>query len=214
VKNIIDDFHRDSREEWFDSHEELVEHYRRHFDSILKGSFGKLNFKYTYRVLLEAKADFDRHAVSICRDLLEADDDVLENIMRYLNCRFVDFSDEFRDRTEKFDYDILQWRKDAFKKPLQEYGRRASYRFHLDPAHEAALKKYLEQFGQDDLNLTLRKMTEYVKVNDLFYKVEEADEAAPAAEASAGQPSFNEHVPTDPGANKKPRWSDPLGLDS
>ncbi len=214
VRSIIDDFHRDSREEWFDSHEELVEHYRRHFDSILKGSFGKLNFKYTYRVLLEAKSDFDRHAVSICRDLLEVDDDVLANIMRYLNCRFVDFSDEFKDRTVEFDYDILQWRRDAFKNPLQDYGRKVSYRFHLDPAHEAALKKYLEQFGQDDLNLTLRKMTEYVKINDLFYKVEKVGEAAPAAGVSAEQRSFNEHVPMDPKANKKPRWSDPLGLDS
>jgi len=175
VKIILEDFYKDSKEEWFDSHQELKEYYLKNFDHIAKGSFGKLNYKYTYRILLEAREAFDSYLYLLSKSLLKTDSLALRNIMKFLSASFIDFNGGFKEKIVGFDYDILQWKMDSYRRPIEEYEKKVKYRFYLDKKLEDSLNKSLKQFKSKNLNLTLRKMTEYLNTNDLFYRIEKVN---------------------------------------
>ncbi len=188
VAQLLNDFQADASSEWFESHEACIEHYSvpENFDNLLKGGFGKLNFVYTCRVLSECKTEFDVYIASValnCLSDLNRDSDyenTLKDIMLFTGNRFVDFAEELEPDFEKkvrVSSDVLAWKTDAYSRPLREYqsGEGIEYNFFLSQDQFEALNQTLRQFKQEDLNLTLRKMMEYMKRSDLFYNVERAE---------------------------------------
>lgn len=183
VKNLIDNFIKDSYLEWSDSKEELVKYYSNaeNFKSIITGGFGKLNYKYTYKVLIECKEDFDNYLYAVALNLLNQDGNndaenilILKDIFTFMKYSCIDFKKRLSSINEKnleFSYDIMNWKNNIYSKKLNEYKSKIVYKFYLPDSQLTALNKIYHQFEQDDLNLTLRKMVEYMKIKDLFYQV-------------------------------------------
>ncbi len=185
VKKVFDDFMKEAYCEWFETKDELEAHYSKpeNFEFISQGGFGKLNYKYTYRILLECKNDFDEYIFLIAKDVLkektkigEAAKAYLEEILAYTKNAFIDlsklFNDEMIEKTVEFKYNILKWKKDAYQKPLYEYKRPVILRFLVPDEQKRALGNLYEQFRSPDVNQTLRKIAECVKEKDLFCRVE------------------------------------------
>ena len=55
LKAFIDEFNQEARQEWFDSPEELFEHYENNFSDLIDHGFVKLNYKYLAKLLLDKK---------------------------------------------------------------------------------------------------------------------------------------------------------------
>ena len=66
------EFDFDSRTEWFESREDLVRHYSKedNFRDLTNGSFGKMNFKYTFKALIDCPNEFDVYLAQIVKELL------------------------------------------------------------------------------------------------------------------------------------------------
>ncbi len=188
VERILNDFAREAREEWFPDREALVSHYSKPhvFKELAAGSFGKLNFKYMFRFLLECRADFDRYLRGTTLALLERSgrsghhfQAELEEVMHYLAEAFVDFSrweqELEREKTVEFSYDLLAWRNDDCSQPLHNYPRPGlRLRFSLDEFQYQTLNNRLASYRQNDLNQSLRKMVEYMNHRHLLYQVDYA----------------------------------------
>ncbi len=184
VKKMFNDFRKEMYEEWFDSREELVKHYfkQSNFDSLTKGSFGKLNYKYTYRFLLECKSDFDSYIFKVAEEILgeknRLDDKMkkqLHNLFKFSKNIFIDFREDIdkipKEKILEFDYDIIRWKKEAFIKPLQNYQKKIKLKFIIPEDQIIKLKELFRQFRGEDINQTLRKMVEYTNEKILFYNV-------------------------------------------
>ncbi len=185
VKELLDDFMKDTYTEWFDTKEDLFGYYSipENFEKISKGMFGKLNFKYTYRILLECKTDFDEYllktALTLFRNLGKTGKEheaQLKEILKYIKTSYIDFSkglETAEGTSVLFEYDILKWKKDAYRKALSGYSTGGTkYVFSLPEAQKTKLRKLYTQYKGADANQTLRKMAEYMNERDLFYKVD------------------------------------------
>lgn len=185
IKTILNDFIKESYDEWFNSREEIFEYYVRpeNFENLKKGGFGKLNYKYTYKILLEHKNDFDEYLYGMLRDMLETRRPIaldakeqIEDLFNYTRNISIDFRDFVNDRIKNkvivFKYDILAWIKEHHQKSLKEFRSPGiKLRFSLPKEQAKALKELCSQFQGVDLNQTLRKMSEYINEKDLFNKV-------------------------------------------
>src|SRR3989338_1418096 len=185
IKMILNDFIKESYGEWFDSKEEISRHYAspKNFENLKKGGFGKLNYKYMYRILLECKNDFDEYLYSVLQNTLVAkgisNTDIKEQIndlFNYTRNAFINFKAFFnncaKDEIIEFSYDILEWKKKYNQKALREF-KSPGIKLKFVPSKEQkqVLKKLCSQFEGVDLNQTLRKMSEYINEKDLFNKV-------------------------------------------
>jgi radical SAM superfamily enzyme YgiQ (UPF0313 family) len=197
VRRLFSDFQADAKGECFDTYEELRSYYSdsRRFEEIMGGGFGKLNYKYTFRVLCDMRDAFDEYLRSVARKMISVKASgcveasaMAEDIIRYTKDCYVDFDPNMRFVSEKYasyGYDILAWERDNYSAPLLNYrGRQAvRYRFRVSKDQREALESGLRQFAHPDRNVTLRKMSEYIKKSDLFYSVSHCDKKEAAAAA-------------------------------
>lgn len=183
VRGLFAEFMDEAKGEWFESEEELREYYSQgeNFAKLEDGHRGKLNGKYIFRTLVESKTEFERHVLDTAAGYSEglaAKRHVLEEIVRFLNALTVDFSrrpEEMHERRElRFGYDIMQWRRSGYETDLEEMcdGGGVVYRFELPGDRKAALDKLAAQYRHRNRNVTLRKMAEFMTVNDFFYDVQ------------------------------------------
>jgi radical SAM superfamily enzyme YgiQ (UPF0313 family) len=187
VKVLLSDFEEEARNECFDSQKELFDYYSReeNFEKIMKGAFGKLNYKYMFRVLCGDRGEFDIHLADTSKKMLvekleanrrKAACDIVDNLIRYMRNICVDFDDNLvfkKEKRSRFNYDIASWKKDCFEKPLAEYHKSegTSYLFYMPDEQYEALTDSIRQFRHHDRNVTLRKMSECIRKTDLLYKV-------------------------------------------
>lgn len=184
IKKIFNDFEKEMYEEWFDKRKNLVEYYSKpkNFEFISKGGFGKLNYKYAYRFLLECKSDFDSYIFKTAEKLLrerrkfnDKKRKQLLDLLKFSRNIFIDFRQDIeeipREKILEFDYDIIKWKKEGFNKPLKDYSKKINIRFIISEEQIIKLKELLEQFKGKDMNQTLRKMVGYTNEKILFYAV-------------------------------------------
>ncbi len=193
IVKLVKEFDEESKSEWFLTREELVEHYSKpeNFKDIQNGSFDKLHFKYGFKTLLECPDEFDFYMGQVAKDLIsrkdvkvdykKAVDELIkfENMFR-ISFKNLDISKEFEVETEKFGefgYDILRWKQNAYEGSLHDHDMKQNvkYRFYLPQNQVDSLKTYINQFKNINPLFTLRKMSEYMGVSDLFYRVESKD---------------------------------------
>ena len=190
VQKLLGEFDKDSKGEWFSTRQGLVEHYGKpeNFEDLKNGGFGKLNFKYTFKTLLECPKEFDEYIIKIAEELISRKNpsvnfkQAVRDIVKFESMSRVDFynfdlSKKFILEPEKygtFNYDILSWKKDSCYGNLHDYAVKEpiTYKFHLPQNQIEALHNNLNQFKNVNPNFTLRKMSEYMRISDLFYKVE------------------------------------------
>lgn len=187
VDLLFSNFEREARDEFFDTPEELFDYYsdEEMFEGIIKGGFPKLNYKYMFDVVFNYRDEFDIHVSDTAKNMLgerlkgEAEEtaySIVDNLVRYMRFIYVDFNENLDFDEEKgatFDYDILSWEKDGYNEALADYRRPegVSYRFYTPDEQYNALKTSIRNFRYEDRNATLRKMSEYMKKADLFYRV-------------------------------------------
>jgi len=191
IQELMEEFNHDSRSEWFNSVNELVEHYSRPeiFKDICEGGFGKLNFKYIFKILIECSTEFDQYIKYIAKKMMPEEmykEEELNEIIKFEKLLRINFGDinldkEFsieKERYGEFNYDILKWKKDNYKKNLRDYYVEVpiKYLFYMPDDQLYAISNNINQFKNKNLNLTLRKMSELMRTSDLFYKIRPLDQ--------------------------------------
>lgn len=188
VSYLFNDFERESQGEWFNTREELFDYYSKkdNFDTIMRGEFGKLNYKYMFKVLCECRRDFDVHLGYVAKKMLDREvttvaekqtaHNIVDNLIRYMRGICVEFDANLnfpKHKTDRFDYDILSWQQSSYKGSLADYHKveGVAYRFTMSGEQYKGLSGNIRQFRHADRNVTLRKMSEYIRKVDLFYKV-------------------------------------------
>lgn len=142
-----------------------------------------MNYKYTYRFLLECKESFDKYLFKIAYDMaasrnkaIAGTKEEVADLLRFTSEIMINFSMLLKKiKDEKiviFEHDILKWKSQGYKDELSEYKSSVKLRFYIPKEQSDALKELYNQFKGSDMNQTIRKMVEYMHEKDLFYKVD------------------------------------------
>lgn len=151
VKNIFQDFKQEAEAEWFDSSEALYNYYSQpeKFDWLRKGNYGKMNGKYIFKVLIEAKEEFEDYLYNTAISMVEGKDKIISDILKFHSESIVDFRKNWED--------IAKEKKE--------------FNLYLPQSQQESLQALLRQYQHQNKNVTLRKMSEYMDIRDLFYKL-------------------------------------------
>jgi radical SAM superfamily enzyme YgiQ (UPF0313 family) len=176
VQSVFRDFRKESINEWFPTAEALREYYQKpdNFEFIRGGGIGKMNGKYTWEVILKCKKDFDAYIVETAKKMIPGHEDKLDDLVNFSSNMLPDFSGEIdfgRRKTIDFKYDVLDWQRGKFKLPLMN--KDVSYMFYFTDEKKDALNVLINQYKHQNRNVTMRKMTEHMRITDLYYDVEE-----------------------------------------
>jgi hypothetical protein len=183
VKEIFSEFNKEAREEWFDSAEAARAYYGKPEQfKLLKDGYagGKMNFKYIFRVLLEAREDFEKYLYETainCSSVCDSKKGLFKDIFNFLSSSIIDFRKDWdeicEERAVDCNYDILAWRNSKYKKDLFEFYQPEGirYTFYLPEEQRISIKTLLTQYENENINVTLRKMAEYMDITDLLYQV-------------------------------------------
>jgi radical SAM superfamily enzyme YgiQ (UPF0313 family) len=190
VGKLYADFCADHDLEAFKTYEEMCDYWAdgTNFERLRDGSYGKLNYGFTYKVLLECRDEFDtfllEQGTRIAAKHNMADigqiEAVLKEILRFgsaTRIRLTDTLDLVPGGQDSFAYDVLSWRGAEFA-GSPEPARSESgviYEFYLPEKQRHKVKTLLEQYRSHNINLTLRKMSEYIKPHEFFYQVRTTD---------------------------------------
>ena len=190
------DFHTDFRAdhdlELFDSLDELGAYWSEpeHYARLEKGTYGKINYLFGARIVLERAAEFDVLLYDVAQSLWEArpEEDAgaaaareaflagCAEILRFaeeLRVRFATDGAVDAGRVADFALDVVEWRDGGYKGSLgsQRNGDRFRYQFYLSDDHRSMLSKQIAQYDSSNLNKTLRMMAIDTDVDQFFYRV-------------------------------------------
>jgi len=180
IRTIFCEFKEEARTEWFDSVEGLHRFYsqQRNFKLLEEGLFGKMNGKYIFKVLLEAKDEFEQHLynTAISYPSLQKESEILSDILGFLSNSIIDFTKDWNEipneKTFETKFNLIRWRKRKYSKSLEGLHdvKGFKFRLHIPQDQEESLRKLLRQYTHRNKNVTLRKMSEYMSIKDFFYK--------------------------------------------
>jgi len=181
IKKIFDDFKEEANKEWFDSKEDLEEFFSKpeNFKALEQGQYGKLNGKYIFRILLEAREDFEKclyNAAINFSSLCHSKKQIIKDIIKFLSASIIDFNNNIDDiskeRTIDCNYNILEWTNSRYKENLEDFYSKEGIKlsFYLPEEQKQALKILLKQYAHKNKNVTLRKMSEFMDIRDCFRK--------------------------------------------
>lgn len=155
------------------------------------GDYGKLNYVYTYAILLDHYETFNQFLAGLSRDvvgelglpdteaLIEQCDEVLKfgHELRLTLSRSLDMVESKR---RSFNFDLLSWRRSGYKGAPARLSAsdRYEYEFYLPDRQKEVLRRQFSQFRSDNVGLTLRKMSEEIGADQFFYEVREVPEPA------------------------------------
>ena len=181
VKDIFFDFRTEAIKEWFDSPELLREHYSQpeHFQRLIEGNYGKMNGKYTFRIILEAQKEFEDYLYQTAinySELCNSKKEIIKELLDYLSVAIINFNRGFEEISKEKSitsrYNILEWKKDNYHRNLEEFyhPQGEKFIFYLSPEQKKSLNTLLKQYEHKNKNVTLRKMTEYMDITDIRYR--------------------------------------------
>jgi radical SAM superfamily enzyme YgiQ (UPF0313 family) len=184
VKEIFKEFKEEAKKEWFDSPQALRDYYGRaeNFAWLQEGNYGKMNSKYVFRILLEAKDEFENYLYQTAIDDWPACQDkkeLLSNLIKFQSSNIIDFTESWQEiqngKAAQLSFDFLEWKKSEYQKNLEELSLPAKKNlvFYLPKEQERSLETLLKQYEHKNKNVTLRKMSEFMDIRDFFYKVKE-----------------------------------------
>ncbi len=174
VSSLFNDFRDEAKNEWFETPEDLRRHYGKpeNFEFIREGGVGKMNGKYTWRVILECKKDFDSYIGSLASEMLPAWKSEIDDLVQFASHALLDFSRgiDFGATSEvEFAYDIPGWRANRHERDLEK--KRNRQLFYFPEEKKRALNVLLDQYRHQNMNVTMRKMTEHMRITDLYYDI-------------------------------------------
>lgn len=182
VKKIFDEFKEEAKNEWFDSVDELKRYYScpEKFKLLSDGLFGKMNGKYIFKILLEVKKDFEEHLynTAISHPLLREKKAVIRDIIDFSSALIINFEEDWgntlNERNIYTKYNLMQWRETMYQTSFKALYKPEGFRFRLfmSPEQSKSLNKLFHQYFHINRNVTLRKMSEFMSIDDFFYKTE------------------------------------------
>lgn len=181
VEKVFNQFRREAKSEWFESQDALREYYSQteNFQMLKDGLFGKMNGKYIFKVLLEAKAEFESYLCEVASEKLgQFERETVVQIIDFLSASIIDFNQSWEEiRRERFihcKYDIPAWRESKYEKDINAFYDAVGFEFrlYLPEEQELSLQKLMSQYAHANKNVMLRKMSEFMSINDCFYKVD------------------------------------------
>ena len=145
-----------------------------------------MNGKYIFRVLLEAKEDFEKHLfeTALTFPVLKPEREVIDSIISFSSAAILDFRGRLNNAKQKLrirsSYDLLQWRRMDYQTVLEDTfnPQKYDYTLYIPTEQAASLKKLTAQYKHSNLNVTLRKMSEYMAISDFFYRIVDKDGTA------------------------------------
>ena len=180
-------FSDDHNLENFQSFEELVEHWSRdeNLERLRDGTYGKLNYLYTYEILLDHFDAFNKLLEKTASEMVSelpgvdraALQEQFQDILAFSRERRISLTKDQDSlaltKRRSFSYDLLAWRDSGYEgMPAKiSSSARFDYEFFLDDRQQEVLRRQFEQFRSHNLNLTLRKMSEEMNAEEFFYKV-------------------------------------------
>ena len=161
-------------------------------ERLRSGQYGKLNYVFTYDILLNHYDAFNDFLARVSRDLVaerELDDaetfveqcaEVLA-FSRELRVTLTESMDMVESKRRSFNFDLLAWRQSGYHgQPARiATGDRFEYEFYLPDRQRMVLDRQLSQFRSHSVNLTLRKMSEEISADNFFYRVRTAPQPDP-----------------------------------
>lgn len=156
VKAIFKEFREEAKNEWFDSPENLFKYYSQpeNFKWLKDGNYGKMNGKYIFKVLIEAKEDFEDYLLKIAQEFCpsEMEKEKVKSIVEFLSASIIDFR-----KGEDF-----------------IYPNSSKFNLYMPEEQKKSLQVLLKQYGHPNKNVTLRKMSELMNIKDFFFKIKNA----------------------------------------
>lgn len=160
-------------------------------ERLRRGDYGKLNYAYTYAILLDHYDAFNAFLAKVSRAVarelaldgdaafLERCDDVLA-FSRELRVSLSQAHEMVESKRRSFAFDLLSWRKSGYKGAPARLSTsdRYEFEFYLPERQREVLRRQLRQFRSDNISLTLRKMSEEIGADQFFYEVRAARPAA------------------------------------
>jgi len=178
-------FTKDHDLEAFKTYKDMVEHWSKeiNFERLRDGSYGKLNYGYTFKVLLECPDEFDKFLINIGQEVLRTnapkESDLLEKIMldlldfgRSMRIKLTNTLELVSGNTTEFEHNIFKWRDNGYADPRKEkITDKIRVEFYLPKNRKSKVNGLLHQYRSHNINMTLRKMSEYIKPQEFFYDV-------------------------------------------
>lgn len=184
-------FRADHDLESFNSFDELASYWSddEHMERLRSGGYGKLNYLFTYHIILDHYDAFNELLYETASSVVEelniaerhsflAQVRAVLDFSRELRIQLTDAYDKVVDGKRKsFAFDLLSWRQSGYQgvpAPMSTDGR-YDYEFYLNDRQKTLLERQLSQFRSHNLNLTLRKMSEEIPAHEFFYHVRPAE---------------------------------------
>ena len=182
--DLYAEFRADHDLENFETFEDLAAYWSEdeHFERLRQGKYGKLNYLFTFKVLLEHHTAFNAMLSDVCQDLVGALDlsagdketriQQCEDILRFSEFLRIQLTENLslvEKRSAHFNYDILAWRSSGSQQPLEP--GECEYEFFLPEKQRDMLLRQLDQFHVGNVNAALRKMSEDTSAEQFFYQV-------------------------------------------
>ncbi len=189
VRESVEDFEKETRDELWDSEEELRAFYSddRNYDLLVSGDLGaNLLQKYVAAFLMEASNDWLRYTFNVAKGIVGkqlGDDESLrklENIERYSGARTSNIFAENRldvIPAISLDYDVEAWVVDENSKLIDEFQyrepRRARFLFTRE--QYSSMEDYIQRFG--NTHQGIGKILTKMNINSVWRRCVYSDEA-------------------------------------
>lgn len=185
---VYKEFQSDHDLENFVTFEELADYWSQdqNLERLRTGSYGKLNYLFTFKILLEHQSAFNGLLDDVSRKLASDNsvDEIFLNqvkdVLHFSETLKISLSEDFsltESRLASFNFDILAWKSKGSKGQLEGNSTIAKfeYEFFLPEIQQKMLNRQLQQFKGGDINRTLRKMSEDTSPEQFFYQVRQVN---------------------------------------
>ena len=199
VRESVVDFEKETRDELWDSEEDLRSFYSddQNYDLLVSGDLGaNLLQKYVAAFLMEASDDWLRYSFTVAKDIVREhlNDDQslrkLENIERHSGARTRNIFTENRLNvipTISLEYDVEAWVLDENSKPLDEFQFQKSRRvkFLFTREQYALMEDYFQRFG--NTHQGIGKILTKMNINSVWRKCVYSDDLKWAEEEETSE---------------------------
>ena len=179
---VYQEFASDHDLELFDSYESLYEYWRQaeNMKRLESGEYGKLNYLFTYRILLEHAEAFTGFLYETAEAIAARQAGIDSSLFLDQVSTILDFTASLRIDLQHdgaltnswrrtLSYDLLSWRNSDYNETLNKGSFELEY--FLPENQSELLLKMFGQYQSHSRNLTLRKMTEQIAPENMFYQV-------------------------------------------
>ena len=194
IQNILKDFLAETRNELWNSEEELIEHYQKDeaYHKLLKGEVGgNLIYKYKALSLSSYSKDWAQFIQQVCKEITPApfesfneEIELLGQFIQYKLSGLLNATQDTSPRTMESFYDILQWRKNIQRLPLRHFKLAVPivYSFLYTKEQIADRDDLFKRYGSH-VNGLSKIVTRVSDVKNLFRKIitlnQKRDEVSP-----------------------------------